>query len=726
MGLSSDVQWWEEWQLRILVLGSLFLQLLLYFSDYVRTRPLLRKFRVLVWMAYIGSDALAIYALATLFNRQKQWTADGGSTALEVVWAPVLLIHLGGQMAITAYSLEDNELWRRHAVTLVSQVTVALYVFFKWWSGEKRLLAVAAMLFVSGIIKFSHKPWALQRASFNSMLEGIAIDPRRQVPADNTCWTFCTSDIIFKQMMSTRRRRSAGGEEEQEEELDILLEEYVQKAQKHVQVQAVGSDQDEDYESTVMDYMHKMFVDMSATYSDRLTMLRPFLTLDEKSANYTLQMFLGYIFQILYSKSRSLRSILTFCVWGILVPCLALASLVLFAVTHKDGYSDKDVRVTYILLCCNAVLELLPYLYAVLQSSLELLPCLKNCLRNCLDWIIAITLVCLCTTYVGEDRVSQHSLLSSVARTKKPTILMELATFICLRRYINKHWYIGQVDASRHITGLLLGHMKDGWKEYISDAASYRRFSNLRGQWTLHRLGLERGQRQGLAWSFKVAFDRSVLLWHIATDLCFHHPNTSSTRGDAAATQHSREMSNYMIYLLCIRPEMLLPGTSPGLFDVASDALEDAFKGSKALLHKEETLALEIMDMGKSSSATAPAPAPGNLIPSACRLAEALMGLDDEEKRWRVIQGVWVEMLCYSAARCRGYLHAKSLGEGVEYLSYVWLLWSFMGMETLADKFQKPEEPPEALAEEEIAPATRASPSPPEAKQTEEEISSPV
>jgi hypothetical protein len=166
MSLSSAVLWWEEWQLRILVLASLFMQYLLHFCYFLRS---LRRLRVLVWIAYIGSDAVAIYALATLFNRQKQ-TSDHETNALEVLWAPVLLIHLGGQPLISAYSLEDNELWKRHAVTLVSQVTVALYVFCKWWSGEKSLLAVAILLFLLGILKFAEKPWALRSASFNHML----------------------------------------------------------------------------------------------------------------------------------------------------------------------------------------------------------------------------------------------------------------------------------------------------------------------------------------------------------------------------------------------------------------------------------------------------------------------------------------------------------------------------------------------------------------------------
>ena len=100
MGLSHAVHWWQEWQMRVLVLGSLFVYMSLYFAYSVRRSPKLRNLRFLVWSAYVGGDALAIYALATLFNRQRQRSAcgrGGGSSDLEVLWAPVLLIHLGGQ-----------------------------------------------------------------------------------------------------------------------------------------------------------------------------------------------------------------------------------------------------------------------------------------------------------------------------------------------------------------------------------------------------------------------------------------------------------------------------------------------------------------------------------------------------------------------------------------------------------------------------------------------------
>lgn len=94
MGVTSDVhRWWEESQMRVLVLSSLVVQFLLSFSTLLRRHGMRGWFRFMMSLAFLGSDALVIYALATLFDRHK---ADGGgrrggSSTLEVVWAPVLL-----------------------------------------------------------------------------------------------------------------------------------------------------------------------------------------------------------------------------------------------------------------------------------------------------------------------------------------------------------------------------------------------------------------------------------------------------------------------------------------------------------------------------------------------------------------------------------------------------------------------------------------------------------
>jgi hypothetical protein len=93
------------------------------------------------------------------------------------MWAPVLLLHLGGHDGITAYNIEDNELWSRHLVTAVSQVTVAIYVFCKSWppGGDKRLLQAAILMFIPGVAKCFVKPWALKSASIYSLVSSAAV-----------------------------------------------------------------------------------------------------------------------------------------------------------------------------------------------------------------------------------------------------------------------------------------------------------------------------------------------------------------------------------------------------------------------------------------------------------------------------------------------------------------------------------------------------------------------
>ncbi|CAN6372505.1 unnamed protein product [Urochloa humidicola] len=127
MSFAQSVRWWEEWQLRFLVLANLAFLYFLFAAALLRKRRIPHWFRALIWLAYQGGDIVAIYALATLFNRHKKdevaaGGGGGGGAHLDILWAPVLLLHLGGQDGITAYSIEDNENWRRHLLVAASQV----------------------------------------------------------------------------------------------------------------------------------------------------------------------------------------------------------------------------------------------------------------------------------------------------------------------------------------------------------------------------------------------------------------------------------------------------------------------------------------------------------------------------------------------------------------------------------------------------------------------------
>jgi hypothetical protein len=96
----------------------------------------------LLWLAYLSADSVAIFTLGHILVQPEP------QHQLVSFCAPFLLVHLGGQDAtITALSKQDNELWLRHLLSLVTQVAIAGYVVAKVSWQDHRL--TAAMLLIS-------------------------------------------------------------------------------------------------------------------------------------------------------------------------------------------------------------------------------------------------------------------------------------------------------------------------------------------------------------------------------------------------------------------------------------------------------------------------------------------------------------------------------------------------------------------------------------------------
>ncbi|XP_024314732.1 uncharacterized protein LOC104582772 isoform X2 [Brachypodium distachyon] len=116
------VQLWSEWEIRLLVLLSFTLQLFLFFTGGLRRRSSDKLLRFSIWLAYLGADMIAFYTLGQIsrlgdsMNSRDPFT---GTMSLAFFWAPFLLVHLGGQDTITAFSSEDNNLWLRHFLNLL-------------------------------------------------------------------------------------------------------------------------------------------------------------------------------------------------------------------------------------------------------------------------------------------------------------------------------------------------------------------------------------------------------------------------------------------------------------------------------------------------------------------------------------------------------------------------------------------------------------------------------
>jgi len=131
-----------------MVMASLFLQVFLFFVSGFRKRHSSRILSVLLWLAYLSANPLAIYVLG-------RFTLRSSGNRLAFFWAPFLLLHLGGQDTMTAFSMEDNALWKRHLLSLATQVPMAIYVVSKQVRGDydKQLVAPMVLMFVTGTAK---------------------------------------------------------------------------------------------------------------------------------------------------------------------------------------------------------------------------------------------------------------------------------------------------------------------------------------------------------------------------------------------------------------------------------------------------------------------------------------------------------------------------------------------------------------------------------------------
>ncbi|TXG68676.1 hypothetical protein EZV62_003611 [Acer yangbiense] len=143
---------WKEWNLRMAVLLSLTLQIVqITFDIYEEEGGSMNANTELIafWAPFLllhlgGLDSITDYALEDnelwLWHKANVIVAfalgiitnnvpdiyeeEGGSmnanSELTAFWAPFLLLHLGGPDSITAYALEDNELWLRHFLGLAA------------------------------------------------------------------------------------------------------------------------------------------------------------------------------------------------------------------------------------------------------------------------------------------------------------------------------------------------------------------------------------------------------------------------------------------------------------------------------------------------------------------------------------------------------------------------------------------------------------------------------
>ncbi|CAL5028953.1 unnamed protein product [Urochloa decumbens] len=605
----------NQWAVQILVLFSFALQGFLLLFASIRRHNVSTIPRILLWMAYQLADSVALFTLGHLSISSR---LQGHQ--LVAFWAPLLLVHLGGQDTITAYSIEDNGIWLRHLQTLIVQVMGAAYVLYKYIPGSETLVIVAAILiFIVGVLKYGERVWALKRATMDSMWQSL--------DRSNTSARDKESDKLLRELLE---RRGC---------LDV--EEVLMAAHGLLDVCKglfIG------LKRVRRTYMHEVMESFKLCgYLDTL-----------------MEMELSLMYDILYTKAAVIHTWYG-CFIRVVSPVATVAAFVLFEINSKEGYNRNDVTISYILLVGAMILEMASLVTAV-GSTWTRAWLYDKKWHQLHDQLVALRQI----FRAGKRRrwsgsVGQYNLLLSCAHSKmepaadnKRARLLGLGVF---REWLsNKLRKTLSTTVSSSTKELVL-------RELLRIVGEGKEIGFFPGALTLQHFNLD----ELVGWSVQdIGFEESIIAWHIASEICLFRDRSKNEKLQEAI----RVLSDYMMFLLVERPYMLPGPVRHSRYKQVRDALREIMPSSKGAGYTSPEKRVEwVLRTGLRARVNAfGAPADYD---TGVRLAEMLY---HRPRRLDVIFGVWVEMLCYVADNCSRESHAKQLSSGGELVTIVWLM----------------------------------------------------
>ncbi|XP_075664629.1 uncharacterized protein LOC142634223 [Castanea sativa] len=658
---------WKDWDLRVLVLLSLTLQTILIILG--NRRKYTRKIwiRIVLWCAYLSADWVATVALGVISNNLGDVTESIGkdgslseSIQLTAFWAPFLLLHLGGPDTITAYSLEDNELWLRHLLGLGVQTGVALYIFVLAWTAS-RLSILSILIFCAGIIKYGERTWVLRSASNEQLRESMLIPPK---PDPN----------YSKFMREYTLKKFEGFHVKASHVIEAQVVHIPEVENKFIPdaTELVKADD-------LFQNFKRLFVDLILSSNDREKSQYFFKEISLDEAFKVIEMELGLMYDMLYTKANIIHSF-----QGLILRLISFSltsiTLAFFSFIDMHKYSNADLVITFLLLSVAILLEIYAFLL-LLSSDRTDIWLSRHATTSILQAIIhkAITCLQLPKEPRWSNSMSQFNLLSFSLKDKH-TVFYGILKCLHIDKFLEKTWYTTHEEVPMDLKGLIFNHLQESikhHKEESDDATDIRTLCSHRGGEALKMCNSSE-----LDWSVKVEFDQSILIWHLATDICYQLDQEYRN----SFMELSMLVSQNMLYLLVICPFMLPMGigmirfqdTCAEIthFSEAHESTEDNSNSGKSYACKRLFKMIPQVPPSEVERERSK-----SVLFDACRLASELQAIsDDKEQKWKMIGNVWVEMLAYAACHCRGNHHAQQLRRGGELLTHVWLLMAHFGI----------------------------------------------
>ena len=611
---------WVDWNIEALVLVSFVLQIILtIFGSRRRYIPGI-GIRFAIWSAYLLSNYVAKIAIGKLTDIDtKQF--DLSEQKLKGLLAPLIFVQIGSPDTITALSIEDNRLGLRQFLGLLIQVGVVILIIVRFWDMHSSFSFLFLLMFLAGISKYGETVWALSTALTGE--SGISIsefDQEENVPT------------LLRQLPE-----SIPG-------VELILKAYYRFSclKPHLE-----------------NWLYKPLYESLQ-----------WMSIDAYSAEDVFRITdseLGFMYDVLYTKAPIIYT------WqGCILRIISFLSLVstICGLAILSSHASAKVKLqylvfTYALLIGGVVLELyqiilLPFTeWAILKMMrYHNMPVVMQCLRvlgpKSSEW------------KRWSNLLGQFNLLSFCLHDKHLKY-SRIIKFSGIDMELRKTRNRTRVEFPKKLKELIVHEMKE------VDNARHSKPVTQRGHWALERYGCLNDE---FKWSVKRDFDKSITIWHIATDICYHSSDVQYGVTNSQI-EMGKLLSNYMMYVLVMRPHMFYSTTANIIFQHTYTKLMILLRtrpslvkgeGEACRIFRTEELPEESdLDKRKETVVTSD----WHVLKDAQRLARSLMS---KENKWNIICSVWVEMLCYAASNCPMEYHAEQLRRGGGLITHVWLL----------------------------------------------------
>ncbi|XP_010540150.1 PREDICTED: uncharacterized protein LOC104814000 [Tarenaya hassleriana] len=715
---------WERWNIKGLLILSLSLQTFLIFFAPLRKRKWSKLLTLVLWSSYLLADWSPSFAAGLISKnlwKDPKPNESRQEKKLMAMWSPFLILHLGGPDTITALSLEDNVLWTRHLLGLVFQLLAAVFAVLQ--SLPNHLWLPTLFLFIAGVLKYLERTIALNLASSGKFSH--AVIKARNLSKDDIeeafeeslpttlpgilMWLFRKSKNPLKMVKPERYLT------------DLEIVQYAYEFFNHfnslvsnlvfsfgdLEVSKKFFEKTTPEEALMVIEAELCFI-YHALYSKAAVLHSKIGILFRVIASGSL-LWAFQKFHYSHQKSREFQGAAIVVTYTLFLVGIAL-----------------DLASTFMLLLSDWTFVVL----SKLKGKPEVNPSRKDAILNWIlgfkrpQWKKqisskgdsreihdeALTIPFLLGRWAGkiytfnfthfclkadekrvhkvEDRTGCYvKRLTSIIWTRVRRCISDVTNRCSMKifsdidellrslyRYIIDvlniedllhEMRLQRAMSSEPLTKTLWSDVfellkrKSRLAETLEDA---KKISSSRGEWAL------RGIRSETLTHYveNVDFDKSLLLWHIATEILYQEEEP--TEENIAEREFSRKISGYMMYLMIFKPELMSEVAGLGTI---------TFK--EALAEADEFIRENPTEVKLTSDKIASMGDEGVLV-EASLIAKELKIHTNGENKWRVLSQVWSEFLSFAALHSDAKARLEQLSRGGELVDFVWLLMAHFGL----------------------------------------------